>query len=205
LAVVVREKVSDMIAEVVLVVTSIVLALVAIVSTVLTLSMSRSARESAKFSEEAARASLRSVLVGVAGLRVAFAVNPVFESSDLYFKGIHLESTSTNLFVHGVRLDSFGYEHESPPTGEYREESELGEMLDLVDTSVHAIRASPFSLPLLLHATEAAQFELSAESAMPDVKEVTSLGVTVFYSLDGESSPRERFVQWEAHDSMYDS
>lgn len=183
--------------DAVLTITSVVLAGVTTWYAYLTMRLSRSSEQSAKYSRQAAEAARQAAQVGLAGLKVEFTLNPVytFGESDA-LTAIHVECRGSNLYVHAVRLDSFGVKR-----GDGESATELGEWLELVDTSVYAFRGSPPALPLLMHTSEVAEFGLDVSSRAA-IDRVDNLAATILYSLDGDSAPRERFVEWVSAESL---
>jgi hypothetical protein len=164
------------------------------------MALSKSAKESASASRAAAEASLRSALVAQAGLTVDFSLNPLYRAGDgdedAAFVGVFVECLAANAYVHGARLDSYGWLGESEAYGSHEMMQEAGEDLVLSDLSPYVLNASPRESPYLLHRTEILEFDLSDTTAIPAVPKVSSLGVSVFYSLDGLGDQHRRFVEW---------
>lgn len=166
----------------------------------LTMKLGKSAKESASASRDAAEASARSALVAQAGLGVDFSLNPVYDAGEgedvTAFNGVFVKCLAANVYVHGARLDSYGWLEKSKAYGRLESMQEAGEDLVLSELSPYALNASPNESPYLLHRTEALRFALSDTTEIPAVPKVSSLGVSVFYSLDGLGEPRRRFVEW---------
>ncbi|MGB5937632.1 MAG: hypothetical protein WBG76_17415, partial [Ornithinimicrobium sp.] len=145
--------------------------------------------------------ALSSVHIAQAGLSISFELTPWYDSRDQGFRlyGLFLESTGANVYIHGVRLDSYGW-FAAPPSedGSEGEVQEIAEPLDLdVGVSAPLVPVDELSLPKLLHSGERVSFGLRSGSQVHHLgSSVSALGVTIKYSLDGGSETRSRYLDW---------
>ncbi|GAA3526253.1 hypothetical protein AFL01nite_05120 [Aeromicrobium flavum] len=190
-----------------------------------TFGMGRSARDSARASVAAAQFAARSAQVALATLEVNFTIQPRRSDEDQQgeapssrnLTGVLLTSTASNVYVHRMRIDSYGYVSSLDPETWARQYGLQGQGVTGQEANIavaqdlpivrydhtHTFRATGATLPVLLHRSEAVEFMEEGDLfPTPDGSRFSILAATVFYGLDPDSAPRERFVIWHTSDSL---
>lgn len=179
----------------------------------LTRSMAVASQESAKASVDAARYAAQSVQAALAALDVEFEVTPQMKVTTNVQRpgvsprmreltGVRVESTASNVFVHGARIEYYGYEVRDTTNGWKRKEGlVVSQDLPVVLQSGHETgRIAEIEAPVLLHKAESADFLVEGVLPIPAGSTLTSVSLVVFYALDAQSVPRARLVDWRTAD-----
>jgi hypothetical protein len=160
----------------------------------LTRRIAEASKEAALSALAAAQASNRAADAAVAAVPIDVEISPYYfgsisemHSDAINHFGVMLRSAGSTLFVHAMRLDYAGKPVNYIGRGRYNE--------TIGAYKLELVPASGLLLPVRLHSGETAQFRLP--TTFDDRFDVATMIVTIFYTLDGTSSPIPREVEYQ--------
>ncbi len=168
---------------------------------ILTSKLAKSAQESAASAERTALLTAEALAASVAALDVGFEVFPNahgVSGRDGSAIGVSVQCTGATVFVHRAHLDmAYRIDKVHPDGADY---SLFADDIALIpDTG--DLNSSPIELPMRMHKGEMIHLEAAQEVIMSPAELVGILEVSIWYSLNGQSEPLVRHVDYHSSGS----